>query len=163
MLKDLRALGRSFVQALHPVEWGLLIIGIGVVCALAACRGGPASAAAGAAGGVLDSVAKALGPGDGSFGILDVLASLCAVAAVGSVIAAVFLKGAMPPKLTGTLILCAVGCWVLKLVLVKYLWLVGLVSVIGLLAAGGVAVYGHRNWLERRLGVDLDRDGDIGR
>lgn len=98
------------------------------------------------------------------FRILDVLAGLCAIGAVASILAACVpgLRVFLPPKLTIMFVLCAVGCWTVKLLLVKYLGLVAFLSIAGLVLGGAVFAYGHRNWIEKRTGVDLNRDGRVG-
>jgi len=94
------------------------------------------------------------------FGILDVIGAACAVLAVVAIIGSVY--GVVPGKLAITLGGIAVGAWTLHIILAAYLWIFALLSMIGLVLGGMAFAYGHVNWIEKRLNVDIDRDGDVG-
>lgn len=68
----------------------------------------------------------------------------------------------IPWKATTTALMCMVGSWVLRTVLADYMWLAALLSVISCVFAGMVVAYSYRAWVERRLGIDIDRDGTVG-
>lgn len=95
------------------------------------------------------------------YSILNVLAGLCSVAAVGCVIGRA-LGAPIPVKSAWACILCAAGCWMARIMLVKYLWVFALLSTISLICGGMAFAYGHRAWLERKLHLDLDGKGGIG-
>lgn len=93
--------------------------------------------------------------------VLNVIGGLAAFIAFGACIARAF-GLPIPSRAVGYAVLCAVVSWLLRLVLVKYLWLVALLAIIALVVGGMGFAYGHRKWLEKRLGLDLDHDGKIG-
>lgn len=96
------------------------------------------------------------------YGVLNLIATLAALATAAAILA----RGFGIPVHGGAIgsgLLLTVGCWMLRIMLVKYLPLAALLGVIALIVSSVGLAYGHRNWLERRLNVDLDRDGDIGK
>lgn len=95
----------------------------------------------------------------GQYAILDVIAGACSIGAVGLVIASIAVPLPVLRKLAGGCLACAVGSWVLKLLLVKYLWIAVLFAVISALIVLVSYLYGHRKWVERKLNVDLDGGG----
>lgn len=95
-----------------------------------------------------------------NLGILNVVFVCCIVAAVATVVAGAWFP--VPKKTTAALVACAIGSAVLHVVLAKYLWLVILLSSLGLVLAAVAWFLAHREWLEERSGIDLNRDGKIG-
>lgn len=95
------------------------------------------------------------------YSILNVLAGLCSVVAVGVVIGR-SLGAPLPVKSAWTCILCAAGCWLARALLVQYLWLFALLSAVSLIAGGMAVAYGHRAKIEKVLKRDLDKSGGIG-
>lgn len=100
--------------------------------------------------------------------ILNLIGGLCALAAVAVIVAKSF-GVPIPVKSFWTLILCSIGSWVLRAVMHrltadvdKYLWIVEVLGMIAIVAAGAAFAYGHKAWLERGLNVDVDRDGRVG-
>lgn len=91
--------------------------------------------------------------------------------AVASLVLSAWLP--IPKTTAGMLLLCAIGAWALKILLVKLWWLVLLVAA-GLLVGfiwhfmGGTALHmeGRRGWLvwmiERWTKQDMNKDGTIG-
>lgn len=112
--------------------------------------------------GFVGRIANALGPGTGAFGILDVLASLCAVFSVAAFVTMIFAPTLVAPKAAIGLALISAGTWGAKLLLVKYLWIMALLAAGGIIVATLMFLWGHRKWVEARLGVDLDKNGKVG-
>jgi hypothetical protein len=96
-----------------------------------------------------------------SLGVLDWLFGVCILAAAASVLLAAF-KFPVPPKLTFTLVGIAAAAVAGKLLLVKYEGVLGLVCIAGVVLAGIVFALTRVNWLEKRLGRDINGDGKIG-
>jgi hypothetical protein len=87
------------------------------------------------------------------YSILTYIAGLCSFLAVASMLAGVYLP--FLRKLAPVAIACAVGCWALRVLLVKYLWLAILVAVVAGVIFALLYVWGHRKWIERKTGVDI--------
>lgn len=95
------------------------------------------------------------------YAVLNVIGGLCAVLAVGGIIAAAL--GLRPPiRLVVTLVLCAMGAWTARYMLHEYMWLFAAISVVGILLAGVGITLTHIRTIERLLGVDINRDGKVG-
>lgn len=95
-----------------------------------------------------------------SLGILNWIFGACLLAAVATIIVGVWVP--IPKKTTAALVACAVGAIVLHIILAKFLWLIVLVSALGLILAAAVWFMAHRDWLESKTGLDLNRDGKVG-
>lgn len=125
---------------------------------LAGCVSAGRKAGAQAGRGIVDSLTS----GDQNYTILNVIAGLASLIAFGSIMARAF-GLPIPWKSTTAAIACAVGAWTLRAILVGYMWLFALL-IVGAVVFGGVALaYSYRHWIERRLRVDLDRDGKVGK
>lgn len=96
-----------------------------------------------------------------SFAILDVIAALCALGAAGSVIAWGF-GMPVPPKTTMAFVIVTIGAWTLKLILVKFIWVIVGLFLLSMVLMGCVIAYSHVGWLEKRLKRDLNGNGEIG-
>jgi hypothetical protein len=114
-----------------------------------------ATAATGTVGNAITSIKGV------NFGVLDFIAAVCALGAAASLVMW-GLRMPVPPKLTLALVITTVGAWVLKLILVKFLWIIMVLSIVGLLLAGAVFAYTHIGWLEKRLNKDLNKNGTVG-
>lgn len=102
------------------------------------------------------------------YAALNIIGGLCAFLAVGAVVAISF-GVPIPRKSFWTLVLCSAGSWALRLVMMKltvdidkYLWIIELLGIVALVVGGAGFAYGHRDWLEKKLNVDLNNDGKIG-
>jgi hypothetical protein len=103
-----------------------------------------------------------LNPPVGQFGVLDVIASLCAVGAAAAIVTMFFAPNLVSGKMATALGITAVGTWVIKIILVKFIWLVALLSIVGLVLFGMAFAYGHLAWIESKTGLDLNHDGKVG-
>ena len=65
-------------------------------------------------------------------------------------------------KAGGALAGCALGGIIFRVIVIKYLWLLVLLSVLSGVAFMLLWIYGHRKCLEKFLGIDFDGDGKIG-
>lgn len=116
----------------------------------------------------LPDISTGLGTLDWVIGLSFLAAFLCIVATVvvgfiGGIASATFRRGA------AIFVGCGVGGVVMKAITValadwaaRHTYIVGGIAGIAGLIFVALYAWGHRNWLERLLGVDLDRDGDIG-
>lgn len=112
----------------------------------------------------LGAVAHVAGDVPGQdYSVLTYAAGLCTLIAAGSALASAVWPGDLTRRLAGTAIATAVGLWVLRVLLVKYLWLAVLLSALAAIAFGVAFLWGHLWWFEEKTGLDLDKSGTVGR
>jgi hypothetical protein len=118
--------------------------------------------------GAIPPISSGLNTLDWIVGVSFLGAFLCIIAtvAVGSLFG---LGSATLRRLAATFVCTGVGALILKAFGVaiadwtsRYTWIVGVLALVVGIAAAALFTWGHVNWLERKLNIDLDRDGDIG-
>lgn len=125
-------------------------------CSVFGGSSNPAGEAVTVAKGVVGSVAGV------NFGILDIIAVLAALGAAGTVVAWGF-GMPVPPKVTIACIAVTVGAWILKLILVQYLWILVILFLLAIVLFGAAFAYTHIGWIEDRLNKDLNGNGTVGK
>lgn len=94
--------------------------------------------------------------------------SLTRWAAIGTAIAVVctlisiWFPGPKIRATAGAGIGIAVGAWVLKFLLVEYMWIAALLAFVAAVIAALAFMWGHRKKFERFVNMDIDGDGKIG-
>lgn len=139
----------------------LSVVFAGVMLTLAGCSvfgGGGGSTASNGVAIVKDTIG---GIGGVNFGVLDVIAVLAALGAAATLVMWGF-GMPVPSKVTLSLVALTVGAWVLKLILVKFLWIIMVLCILALVLLGCVIAYTHLGWLEKRLNKDLNKNGTVG-
>lgn len=102
-------------------------------------------------------------PPSDHYGILLWIASGCSVAAVGCLIVSIILP-AIPwaRRAAAACIGSAIACWALYWLLDRFFVPAIIIAITGAIITGAAYLWGHRKWLEKRLNLDLDRDGHVG-
>lgn len=108
-----------------------------------------------------DAITQSGGVSIVGLGVLDFIFGVGMLATAGSIIYGL-VSGNFPVKLTVGLVLAAIGAAVVKVLLVKFLWLVVILSLLALLFAGAVAMYAHLGFFEKLVGKDLNKNGTVG-
>lgn len=108
-----------------------------------------------------NTVWNSLTGGDQNYAILNIIAALASLLAAGSIMARAF-GLVIPWRPTIAAISLAVGAWVLRAVLVGYMWLFMLMVVAAAVFGVVALLYSYRHWIESRIGADLDQDGKVG-
>jgi O-antigen/teichoic acid export membrane protein len=94
------------------------------------------------------------GPGADTYPVLDWIAALACLSAFGTFILSFFVPEHFGRKLSATLLLCAVACWVLKHLLVHYLAWFAAGSVALAILTTALFTIGHWRWIKEHLGLD---------
>lgn len=93
---------------------------------------------------------------------LDWAARIGTVVAVGAILASVWFPSGKLRMTAALAVGIAVVSWVLKYMLVYYLWLAVLLAFLASVLFALAFLWGHQKWLERKLNLDINRDGRIG-
>lgn len=96
------------------------------------------------------------------YGPLDWAAWIGTATAVTFTLLSVWFPGSRMRATAGAGIGIAVGAWIMKFLLVKYLWIAVLLTFLVSIICSALFLWGHRLWFERKLNVDLTRNGEIG-
>lgn len=143
------------------VSWGLWLVAVGLCCvafALAGCESWytPKVPIGGDIGPPAPPLARGLATVDWIVG----LSLLCA--AGSGVLMAIMGVSRLMIRLCATFMGIAIGGLVFKVIVVKYLWLVILLSVLSGTVGAVLFAWGHRKYLEKFFNIDLNQDGTIG-
>lgn len=93
--------------------------------------------------------------------VLNVIGGLAAFLAFASIMLRAF-GAPIPAKSTWAAVLCAAGAWIMRSTLHNYMWLFTLMCVGALVFSAAAFAYGHLAWIERKTGLDINRDGKVG-
>lgn len=103
-----------------------------------------------------------LANGHGGFAVLGLIGAAAAVIAAGTVMVRAF-GVPVPWRATAAAVGCAVAAWVVRAVLVGWMWLFALLAVLAVVFCLAALVLSYRGVAERWLRLDLNRDGRVGR
>lgn len=109
-------------------------------------------------------IPRAAMPDLANYGVLDWIAGLCVLAGVAGLIASAFVP-LIPRRSCATAIACGVGCWVLKIMLVKFAvavaWVVFVAAGVAGVAVAWPLVVALRNRSLAKVANKLAKEGDV--